>query len=153
MLRRADSLPESAKERLEILEECLETAASCGISQEQLCIDPMVQAAAFLDTEEGEAPAGVMLETIRKIREKYEKLHIVGAISNISYGLPDRRYVNQSFAVLAQQAGMDCMILNPLDTELQSVLTASQMLLGLDGEPCCMGYVRSFRKNQQLKNS
>ena len=49
---------------------------------------------------------------------------MTGAISNISFNLPERRLVNQAFAVLAIDAGMDSLILDPLNKDLMGMIYA-----------------------------
>jgi 5-methyltetrahydrofolate corrinoid/iron sulfur protein methyltransferase len=43
----------------------------------------------------------------------YQTVHLTSRVSNISFGLPARKYINQAFLILAISAGMDSAILDP----------------------------------------
>ena len=65
-------------------------------------------------------------------------------MSNISYGLPKRKLVNRAFLLMAAYAGLDAVILDPLDSKIMSLLKVAEMLTGKD--PLCRGYIRALRK-------
>jgi 5-methyltetrahydrofolate--homocysteine methyltransferase len=53
-------------------------------------------------------------------------------LSNISFGLPDRKYVNAAFMAMAIQAGLTCPITNPLVLEVNTAVLAADLSLGKD---------------------
>ena len=65
-------------------------------------------------------------------------------LSNVSYGLPNRKLINHSFLLMAAYAGLDAAILDPIDTKLMSLVKVADMLTGRD--PSCRGYLRAHRK-------
>jgi 5-methyltetrahydrofolate--homocysteine methyltransferase len=65
-------------------------------------------------------------------------------LSNISFGLPARSFVNRYFLSLAIQAGLDSAILDPLDRDIQAAILASELILGQDAH--CLNYIRASRK-------
>ena len=65
-------------------------------------------------------------------------------LSNISYGLPNRKLVNRAFLLMAAYAGLDAVILDPLDTKAMSLAKVADMLTGKD--PSCKKYIRAHRK-------
>jgi 5-methyltetrahydrofolate--homocysteine methyltransferase len=97
------------------------------------------------------------LEAIRRLREKYgEKIHLTGGLSNVSFGLPCRRLINEVFINLAVEAGADSGIVDSVANDLNAVfaadrlsrpyLLARDMLLGLDRN--CKTFLRSYRKGE-----
>ena len=129
-----DGIPDSAARRLEIFETILARANDYGISEDRLFIDPLV---VTLST------SGASLSTFaacaREIRRRSERIHITSGLSNISFGLPARKYINQAFLVLAMEAGMDSAILDPTNAALRGLLHATEALLGRD--ELCLQYI------------
>ena len=64
-------------------------------------------------------------------------------LSNISFGLPNRRLINRSFVAMLISHGLDSAIIDPLDEKLMAVVTASRALVGLD--EYCMDYIDAYR--------
>ena len=83
------------------------------------------------------------LEVIRAVRQTYPQAHLTMGLSNISFGLPARSYINRAFLTLALQAGLDSAIIDPLDRELIAALTAATLVLGRDRH--CLNYTRAYR--------
>lgn len=132
-------LPETAKDRIPIAEWLVENLSSAGVPEDDIYLDPLVKP---IGTN---ASAGVeVLETIRFIRENYPKVHVICGLSNISFGLPNRKVLNQVFMVQTMTAGMDSYILNPLDKVLMGFFYASKALLGKD--PYCRDYLSAYRR-------
>jgi 5-methyltetrahydrofolate--homocysteine methyltransferase len=77
------------------------------------------------------------------IKKNHPKVHISGAVSNISFNLPVRKIVNIAFTVLAMNAGMDSGVLDPLNQDLMGVIFATEALLGND--EMCMEYIGAYR--------
>ena len=63
-------------------------------------------------------------------------------LSNISFGLPDRKFLNQTLMVMAMAKGLDGAIINPLDKKKASII-AAQTLLGNDDY--CTNYLNAYR--------
>jgi 5-methyltetrahydrofolate--homocysteine methyltransferase len=78
------------------------------LPDEKLYIDPLITAVAT-DTGSGTTA----FETMRRIKEEFPEVHLTAGLSNISFGLPVRSILNQAFAVLAIEAGLDSAILDP----------------------------------------
>lgn len=132
-------IPETAEERIAIIDEILRLLEDSSIPKSNVYIDPLVMAAAT-NTESG----NIVLETIRRTAEKYPEVHFCAGLSNISFGLPKRSIVNQAFITLAIEAGLDTAILNPLDKELRGAILASELLLGRDRH--CQRYTKAAKK-------
>ncbi|MGD9187097.1 MAG: dihydropteroate synthase [Desulfobacteraceae bacterium] len=131
-------IPDSSAGRMRILDRLIGLARQGGLAEHQLFVDPLVTAIST-----GTGNAGITFDTIRKIREKYPECHITSGLSNISFGMPLRPLINQTFMAMCVQAGMDSAILNPNDRGLKAVMLASEMLMGKDR--FCQNYSQAFR--------
>ena len=85
-----------------------------------------------------------VLEAARRIKEAFPEAHLICGLSNVSYGLPNRKVLNRVFLTQTLTMGMDAFILNPLDNKLMGDLLAAQALLGQD--PYCANYLTAHRK-------
>jgi 5-methyltetrahydrofolate--homocysteine methyltransferase len=77
------------------------------------------------------------------VHAAYPDVHFTAGLSNISFGLPARSFINRAFLTLALAAGLDSAILDPLDRGLQAALLAAELVLGRDDY--CLGYTRAYR--------
>ncbi len=136
-----NGIPETAEERLAVFDRIIAEADKYGISHDRLYIDPLVEM--LCTAEDG---ISTIVETIKAIRARDSKVHIIGAISNISFNLPVRALINQTFATLAISAGMDAGILDPTNRGLRGAIYATEACMGLD--EYCMEYIGAFRKGK-----
>jgi 5-methyltetrahydrofolate--homocysteine methyltransferase len=109
------------------------------IAPSRLHIDPLVEM--LCTSEDGIA---MNVEVISTIRKKYPDIHIIAAVSNISFNLPVRKMVNLGFTVLAMNAGLDSAILDPTNRDMMGVIYATEALLGQDDY--CMEYISAYRE-------
>ncbi len=115
-------LPENIREKQQIIETVLMRAFSLGLDKEDCIVDGLVTTVganrrAALET----------LETIRLCREK--GLATVCGLSNISFGMPERSFVNTAFLTLAIREGLTMAIANPSQELLVSCALATDLLL------------------------
>ncbi len=109
-----------------------------GIDTGSIYIDPLIQP---ISTDSNK---GVMvLDAVRGIKAHYPKIHITGGLSNISYGLPQRKIVNRTFLALMMEAGMDSAIADPLDEKIMAAIKTGDMLLGNDDY--CVNFLKGVR--------
>ncbi len=109
-----------------------------GIKTENIYLDPLVQP---ISTDSNK---GVMvLDAVRAIKAKYPEVHVTGGLSNISYGLPQRKVINRTFVALMMDAGMDSAIIDPLDVKIMAAIKTADMLLGNDDY--CGNYLKGVR--------
>lgn len=132
-------MPETADERLSIADRLITSLTSKGVGINDIYIDPMVRPIGT-----GTHYGMVALETIRRVRAEFPDVHITCGLSNISFGIPERKLMNQAFLIAAMTSGMDGAILNPLDNKLMSFVYATEALLGKDD--FCMNYLMKFRE-------
>ncbi len=136
-----NGIPKTAEERLAVAERILERAAKIGIPAEDVVIDPLV-----LTVGSDSQAAFVTLQTIDLLRKSFGVNVNLGA-SNVSFGLPDRLSLNQTFLALAIQMGATCSITDPV--KLGATIKASDLLLGRDANS--MRYLKYFRAAEKLR--
>lgn len=134
-----NGMPETVEERVTIADRLIRKLTARGVKQEDIFIDPMVRPIGT-----GSHYGVVAIETIRKVKSEFPDVHITCGLSNISFGIPARKVMNQAFLIAAMTAGMDGAILNPLDGKLMTFVYATEALLGRD--EFCMNYLMKFRE-------
>lgn len=134
-------MPETAAERVEIAKTLIKGITAEGIAMEDIYIDPMIRPIGT-----GSHYGHVALDTIREVKTEFPDVHIACGLSNISFGIPARKIMNQTFLVAAMTSGMDGAILDPLDNKLMTFLYATEALLGFDDY--CMNYITKFREGK-----
>jgi cobalamin-dependent methionine synthase I len=133
-----NGIPKTVDERLNIIDRLVNATRDSGVSDEKLYIDPLIMAISTADD------AGIIAcETMRRIRQQYPDAHITGGLSNMSFGSPMRKYINQAFLVLAIEAGMDAAMMDPSAPGMVPLLLAAEAVLGRDR--FCNKYNRAFR--------
>ena len=131
-------IPETSERRLAVIHKVMQATRTAGIPDEKVYVDPLVM------TISTNIQSGlIFLDALRDIKTAYSQVHFTAGLSNISFGLPARSYINRAFLTLALQAGLDCAIIDPLDQELKAALLAAELLLGRDRH--CLNYVRAYR--------
>jgi 5-methyltetrahydrofolate--homocysteine methyltransferase len=131
-------IPKCAADRLKVFDYIMAKAEEYHIAPSRLHIDPLVEM--LCTSEDGIA---MNVEVISTIRKKYPDIHIIAAVSNISFNLPVRKMVNLGFTVLAMNAGLDSAILDPTNRDMMGVIYATEALLGQDDY--CMEYISAYR--------
>ena len=134
--------PNTAEERFEVATIIMEICQEYGIVKDRLYFDPLIRP---ISTEGGQAKE--VLKAIRLIKEL--GLQTIAGLSNISFGLPNRRLINRTFLAMAYAHGLDACIIDPSDTSLMSCITASSAILGHD--QYSMNYIGAFRENKLVK--
>ena len=103
-------LPSTTEERIRNLDRLMEKLTAAHITGDAIYIDPLVFPIA---TDSNNAV--FFLDAIRAVRAKYgAAIHVTGGLSNVSFGMPNRKLINQVFAWLAVEAGADGGIVDPI---------------------------------------
>ncbi len=134
-------MPETARERVAVAHTLIAALTREGVPHGDIFIDPMIRPIGT-----GSHYGLVALDTIREVKTAYPDVHIACGLSNISFGIPARKVMNQTFLVAGMTAGMDGAILDPLDKKLMTFLYATEALLGIDDY--CMNFITKFRENE-----
>ena len=133
-----NGVPETSRERLDIVGRLVSMAREGGLRDNQLFVDPLITTIAT----RGDSGL-IALETIRGIRAQFPEVHIICGLSNISFGQPSRTLINQAFAALAMEAGLDSAIMDPADPGLRNIIYSTDLVLGAD--PDCLRYNQAHR--------
>ena len=131
-------MPETGDERYVIAKRLIEKLSNAGVKRDEIFIDPLVRPVS-MGTHYGVAA----IDTIRRVKTEYPETHIACGLSNVSFGLPQRKLINQTFLVAAMTAGMDGAILDPLDNKLMAFVAAAEAVLGAD--EFCIEYLDKYR--------
>ncbi|MBR6770610.1 MAG: homocysteine S-methyltransferase family protein [Lachnospiraceae bacterium] len=115
-------LPKNLEEKQEIIQKITERALELGMVKEDIVVDGLVTTVGANKTAAVET-----LETIRYCKEN--GYATACGLSNISFGLPQRGYVNAAFLTMAIQAGLTMAIANPSQELLVSSAFASDLML------------------------
>ncbi|RLB27611.1 MAG: methyltetrahydrofolate cobalamin methyltransferase [Deltaproteobacteria bacterium] len=134
-------MAKTAEQKVELAKQLVENVTAEGIDIDDLYIDPLVYP---LSTDTHSAVA--TLEAIQSIMKEFPGLHTTCGLTNVSYGLPNRKLVNRTFLVSAVARGLDCAILDPTDKALYGALSAALMIMGEDD--FCMAYLSAFREGR-----
>ena len=116
-------LPENLAEKKQIIETIAEEAKRHGLSKTDIVADGLVTTIGANKTAALE-----VLETVRYCKEELGVATICG-LSNISFGLPERSFVNSAFLTMAIMQGLTMAIANPSQTLLVNAALASDLLL------------------------
>jgi len=136
-----DGIPKTPEQRLAVADKIIERAARLGIPAEDVVIDPLAL------TMGADSTAGrVALDALELIVQEFGVNVTMGA-SNISFGLPDRKYVNAAFIAMAIHAGLTCPITNPLVTEVMAAVLAADLAMGRDDYG--MRWIQGYRRRQK----
>lgn len=115
-------LPKDLEEKISIIESIEKKALAIGLTEEDIVVDGLVATVGA-----NKNAAVETLETIRYCREK--GLATICGLSNISFGLPERGFVNAAFLTMAIREGLTMAIANPSQELLMSCAFASDLLL------------------------
>lgn len=121
-----EGLPKDLAEKIAIIEKIKDKALELGMRKEDIVVDGLVATVG--------ANKNAALETLETIRYcKQNGLATICGLSNISFGLPERSYVNAAFLTMAIQAGLTMAISNPSQELLVCSAFASDLLLNKEG--------------------
>jgi len=145
-------LPAGTEERLANVARLMPKLQDAGFEMDAIHVDPLV----FPISVDGSNGRG-FLDAVAGVRAAYgEEIHIVAGLSNVSFGMPNRKLINQVFTYLAVEAGSDGGIVDPLqlnadvlrsmDPESKGFQLAKALLLGEDDFG--MDFITAFREGE-----
>jgi 5-methyltetrahydrofolate--homocysteine methyltransferase len=131
-------IPSAAEGRVNVADRLINSLLSENIALQDIYVDCLAQSIST-DYKAGT----VTLETIRRVMVGYPGVHTIIGLSNVSFGLPIRRLINQAFAVLCLGAGLDAAIVDPTNKKFMANIIAAKSLLGQD--KYCTSYTKAYR--------
>jgi 5-methyltetrahydrofolate--homocysteine methyltransferase len=134
-----DGIPDGPDRALEVGTRVVAELASAGVPLDDIYFDPMVRSVAT-------SPETVVqtLALIERLGERFDGLHFVSGLSNVSFGLPERRHLNRAYMVLSIASGLDTVILDPLDRTLIALMCATEALMNRDRY--CLRYIEAYHQ-------
>ena len=137
-----NGIPNKAEDRVKIANKIIERAKEYGIDKKDIIVDPLAL------TISADKSAGK--ETLKAV-ELLSKIGIktLLGVSNVSFGLPMRDYVNASFLTLAMSKGLSSAIINPNSSEIMKAYYVFNALMGKDDN--FQEYI-SFVQNLNVEN-
>ena len=131
-----NGMPDTAEGRTEIARTILDRVKKYGFDPKNLYFDPLIRP---ISTEPTQAKE--FLRSIPMIKDL--GANTICGLSNVSFGLPDRKLINSTFLSMAIYAGLDAAILDPTDKLMGSNIKASLAIAGMDDY--CADYIKAFR--------
>ena len=133
-----EGMPETVDDRMAVADKLVNGLLRNNVKMENIYVDPLVQPLSV------NKDFGVeFLNSIEKIVRTFQGIHTTCGLSNISFGLPNRKFLNQLFVVMAISKGLDGAIVNPLDRRMMANIIAAEALAGKDDY--CMNYLKAHR--------
>jgi cobalamin-dependent methionine synthase I len=133
-----DGMAETVEAKVEMAGRLVEKATAAGVALDDIYIDPLVFPLAT-----NTASTSNTLEAISQITKQLSGVHTVCGLTNVSYGLPERKLINRTFLVAAVARGLDSAIIDPTDTQLFGALAAALPIIGQDN--FCRNYLKAYR--------
>ncbi len=133
--------PSGIDDRVATGRRLVERLAEAGVALDDIFVDPCV-----MPVSTGSEHGRSVIEAVGRLRELFPGVHISVGLSNVSFGLPARKLLNQTFLVLLMSRGLDAAILDPCDRQLMANMLAAEALLGRD--EYCAAYLKAYRQGK-----
>ena len=126
----------AAEDRVAIARRITEAALAAGIPREDIYIDCLTLTASAQQKD--------VLATVQALEACKKELGVrtILGVSNISFGLPCRPYLNTTFLTMAMYAGLDLAIMNPSSEEMMAAVYAYNVLTNRDKQS--MKYIERY---------
>ncbi len=137
----ASGPPAGVEDRITTAARLVDRLTAEGIALDDIYVDACV-----LPVGTGPEHGKGILEAIGRIRARYPGVHTSAGVSNVSFGLPLRKLLNEVFLVLLMARGLDAAIVDPCDQQLMMNIKAAEALLGHD--EYCVEFLRAYRAGE-----
>ncbi len=119
-------IPATARRRKEIIQSVFKEAALLGFARDDIVVDGLVMTVA--------SDSGAALETLKTLEwcsNKFRCNTVIG-LSNVSFGMPQRKWTNATFLAMAEAMGLTMAIANPSSEEMMNIKMAADLLTQKD---------------------
>lgn len=116
-------IPADPEKKIDIAKRIIDKAVKYGVKLENLHIDPCVMALATMPSSMKDFERCII-----GIHEYAPNVKVTGAISNISFDMPARKYINSNCMAYAIKAGLDSAIMDPCNADMMSNIYACEAL-------------------------
>ncbi|HZK26657.1 MAG TPA: homocysteine S-methyltransferase family protein [Thermoclostridium sp.] len=133
-----NGVPEKAEDRIKVIESVYKNAKEYGYTKSDFLVDGLVMTAA--------SNQEASLETMKVINwsnKEFGSNTVIG-LSNISFGLPERTWINAAFLAMAMSQGLSAVIMNPASHETMRIKRATDVLTGKDKGS--IHYIKTYGK-------
>ena len=134
-----DGIPNDSAKKVEIAKRIIDKADKYGVALNQVHIDPCVMALATMPSAMED-----FIYCIEHIHAFAPEVKVTGAISNISFEMPARKYINMNCLAYALAAGLDSGIMDPCNEDMIATIYACDALNEKDKSG--RKFNRAFRK-------
>jgi cobalamin-dependent methionine synthase I len=131
-------MPKSVKDIVSRARSLVAELEKIGFKRGDIFIDPLIQPVS-VDINNGR----IAMTAVKTIMTELEGVHTTGGLSNMSYGLPQRKIINRGFMAMMIANGFDSAIMDPLDKDLMALTLTADMLAGNDNY--CMNFIKATR--------
>ena len=118
-----DGIPADPAKKVEIAKSMIDKAEKYGVALTQFHIDPCVMALSTMPSSMKD-----FAQVIRAIHEYKPEVKVTGAISNISFEMPARKFINANCMAYAIEAGLDSAIMDPCNMDMMTTIYACEAL-------------------------
>ncbi|MDR1914126.1 MAG: dihydropteroate synthase [Clostridiales bacterium] len=132
-------IPDDSEKRVANAKALIQKLENEDISHDRIFIDLLFQAAAT----DYEAPKAALIAAAR-LRDEYPNVHLTAGLSNISFGLPKRAYLNNAMLTAGVVAGLDSAIMDITNLDTAMYLAAANLISAQD--EYAMGYIETYRE-------
>lgn len=133
-----EGMPKTTDDRLKIADKLINSLVQNNVPIKNIFVDALVQPLSVNDRFGLE-----FINAVEQIKNTFKGVHTACGLSNISYGLPVRKLLNETFLVMAIAKGLDGAIVNPLDKKIMANIIAAEALIGKD--EYCTNYLAAYR--------
>ena len=135
-------MPEGVDDRLATADAMVEhLTGKCGKKVEEIYLDLAV----FPVSAQPKAPMDMAM-AVEKVMAKYPGIHTIAGLSNVSFGLPERKTLNLIFLALLISRGLDAAICDPNIVGLHATIAAAELLSNRD--EFAMNYITAHREGK-----
>ncbi|MCK4304630.1 MAG: homocysteine S-methyltransferase family protein [Candidatus Eisenbacteria sp.] len=138
-------IPETAAMRCGLIERVFSRASGYGYTKSDIVVDGLV-----MTISSQTRAARETLKTVAWARDVFGANTVIG-LSNVSFGLPERHWLNATFLAMAISHGLTMVIANPEDPMIQAVKPAADALTGRD--PSCLRYIERLSARKTSKRT
>jgi 5-methyltetrahydrofolate--homocysteine methyltransferase len=133
-----EGMPQTVDDRLKIADRLVNALVQNNVPIKNIFVDPLVQPLSVNDRFGLE-----FINAVEQIKQTFKGVHTACGLSNISYGLPERKLLNQTFLVMAIAKGLDGAIVDPMDKKMMANIITAEALMGRD--EFCTNYLAAYR--------
>jgi len=112
-----EGMPQNAEERIDNLTRLMAMMDERGVPMQDRFLDPLV-----FPVGAGPQFGRDFLDAVKGLRSKFPDVHIFGGLSNVSFGMPRRKLLNDAFIRLSIEAGCDAVMIDPVMNPLKEII-------------------------------